>query len=92
MQPGTREIAEVEKKLNQTATEGYEVRVDESGGRIWFDTWEPNPAFRGEIVANICTDIAESDHWELVRVHDPIERDSGLVQAGVTMRRTDGDR
>lgn len=91
MLPGTREIAEVEKKLHATATEGHEVRIDESGGRVWFDTWEPNPAFRGEILANICTDIAESEHWELVRVHDPITRDSGIVQTGVSFLHVGGD-
>ena len=86
------ELALVERELVWSSVEGHEVLVGDGGGaRIWFDTWEPNPAFRGDILAGICTEIATSEHWELVRVHDPLERDEGMVRSGVTIRRDPGD-
>lgn len=85
------ELAHVERKLHESTVIDHEVIADDSGARLWFDTWAPNPAFRGEIVAGICSEVAASESWGLVRVHDPLERENGTIQAGVTVRREGDD-
>jgi len=87
-----REIADVERQLRESTTEGVEVIVGQNGARVYFGTWEPNPAFRGELLAGLCTAIAESEHWGLSRIHDPMEReDSQLVSSAVTVVRAGDD-
>ncbi|MFW6434822.1 MAG: hypothetical protein ACOCY1_00430 [Halovenus sp.] len=84
---GDHELALLERDLRESRAIDCEVRAADTGARVWFDTWEPNPATRGEITASVCSKIAQSEHWELVRVHDPMEREDGIVQSGVTARR-----
>lgn len=83
-------LATIERDLR--ATDGVHditVRVEASSGRLYWDTWEPNPATRGRILAGVCSAIATSTHWELVTVHDPMERESGMISNAVTVRRSD---
>ncbi|MCW8172577.1 hypothetical protein [Natrialba swarupiae] len=86
------ELADVERNLRRSSTEGVEVSAspDGRGGvRIYFDTWAPNEAHRGRLTASVTTAVVESDGWELVTIHDPLERtsdDTRLVQSAITVR------
>jgi len=86
------EIADIERGLR--LTEGvYEptAQLDAASGRLYWDTWEPNEALRSEVLANVCTEVATSDHWDLVSVHDAMERDNGRISNAVTIKRDRGD-
>jgi len=84
------EIADIEHRLRESTTEGVEVIVGDAGARTYFDTWEPNPAFRGELKAGVATAVAQSDHWGLSRIHDDLEGEDGVVHSAITVVRTEG--
>jgi len=86
------EIAAVEHNLRAVGAVEAVVVDARPESRVYFGTWEPNPAFRGELLAGLCTAIAESEHWGLSRIHDPMEReDSQLVSSAVTVVRAGDD-
>lgn len=86
------ELAAVERDLRRsTGVHEPEVRVTGDSARLYWDTWEPNPATRGRILAGVCTALARSTHWDLVTVHDPMEREGEMISNAVTIRREDED-
>ncbi len=86
------EIAAIERDLRASTTEGVEVIVGQTGARLYVDTWEPNEADRGTLLAGLCRAVADTDYWELARIHDPLPRDdSQLVSSAVTVRRVEGE-
>lgn len=81
-------VASIERDLR--ATDGVQdvvVRVGDSSARLYWDTWEPNEATRGEVLAGVCRAVAQSIDWRLVTVHDPIEREQQVSNC-VTLART----
>lgn len=85
-------IALAEKQLRESdVVIEPNVRISATGARISFDTGAFNESSRGRVTAKICTAVANAADWELVTVHDPLERDdSHLVQSMFTLRATDG--
>jgi len=59
--------------------------------RLYWDTWEPNEATRSRTLAAVCAAIATSEHWELVSVHDPLEREQMISNAVTVRRAQEGD-
>lgn len=91
--PGpSREIAAIERGLRATAgVIDPRARLSATSARLYWDTWAPNAALRGEVLATVCTELATSDHWALVTVHDPMEREGQQISNAVTVRREGED-
>jgi hypothetical protein len=84
----TQTVANIERDLRATdGVQDVEVRVDDQSARLYWDTWEPNEATRGEVLAGVCRAVAQSVDWRLVTVHDPMEREQHVSNC-VTLART----
>jgi len=82
-----REIAGIEHDLRGSSCEDVAVRIDGSGARIGFATWELNEHHRGSLTGSVCAAVGETAHWQVAVVHDPLEDDDGMVHTLLTLRR-----
>jgi hypothetical protein len=86
------ELADVEHNLRAVgAVKAVVVDARPASARLYWDTWEPNEATRSRTLAGVCTAIATSAHWQLVSVHDPLEREQMISNAVTVRRDQEGD-
>lgn len=84
-----REIAAIERQIRGSSVEGVAVRVTDSGARLAWLTSSMASHFRGSFLASVVTAVANTTHWEVMTVHDPLEEDDGRMQSCLTLQRTD---